>query len=252
MSAATAAAETLHVPVMGAEVVQNLSPRADGSYVDGTFGAGGYSRMLLDAGAGHVFGIDRDATAIAGGEHLVEAYPSRLVLLEGQFGEMSRLLEAAGVDAVDGVALDLGVSSMQIDQADRGFSFMRDGPLDMRMGRDGPSAADLVNHVDEFTLADWFWRYGEERHSRRIARAIIAARAIEPLTRTLQLAEIVARAMPRMIRTIIQQRARSRGCDRGAGAGCGRPRCASRSTGSRVSTRSAGTRSRTRCARPRR
>lgn len=197
MSAATAAAETLHVPVMGAEVVQNLSPRADGSYVDGTFGAGGYSRMLLDAGAGHVFGIDRDATAIAGGEHLVEAYPSRLVLLEGQFGEMSRLLEAAGVDAVDGVALDLGVSSMQIDQADRGFSFMRDGPLDMRMGRDGPSAADLVNHVDEFTLADWFWRYGEERHSRRIARAIIAARAIEPLTRTLQLAEVVARAMPR-------------------------------------------------------
>lgn len=197
MSSATAAAVIPHVPVMGLEVVQGLSPRADGDYVDGTFGAGGYSRALLEAGAGRVFGIDRDPTAIAGGAALAAAYPGRMILLEGRFSAMQDLLEQAGVDQVDGVALDLGVSSLQIDQAERGFSFMRDGPLDMRMGQDGPSAADLVNHVDEATLADWFWRYGEERHSRRVARAIVAARAEAPLTRTTQLAELVANAMPR-------------------------------------------------------
>lgn len=203
MSSAAAAAvnpqnpQNPHVPVMGVEVVQGLAPRPDGDYVDGTFGAGGYSRALLEAGAGRVFGIDRDPTAIAGGAALAAAYPGRMILLEGRFGAMQDLLERVGLDQVDGVALDLGVSSMQIDQAERGFSFQKDGPLDMRMSLDGPSAADLVNHVDEATLADWFWRYGEERHSRRIARAIVAARAEAPLTRTTQLAELVANVMPR-------------------------------------------------------
>ncbi len=186
-----------HVPVMGHEVVSGLKPHGRGDYVDGTFGAGGYAQALLEAGAGRVFGIDRDPSAIAGGKPLAERYPGRLVLLEGRFGDMQRLMEAEGADAVDGVALDLGVSSMQIDRPERGFSFQKDGPLDMRMGQDGPSAADLVNHADEATLADWFWRYGEERHSRRIARAISGARAEQPITRTRQLAALVAAASPR-------------------------------------------------------
>ena len=186
-----------HIPVMGREVIESLEPNANGIYVDGTFGAGGYSRGLLEAGAGTVCGIDRDPSAIAGGEPLAETFPGRLVLVPGCFGDMQRLLEDRGMAAADGVALDLGVSSMQIDQPERGFSFQNDGPLDMRMGNDGPSAADLVNHVDESTLADWFWRYGEERYSRRIARAIVAARTEEPIGRTLQLAELVAKAIPR-------------------------------------------------------
>ena len=186
-----------HTPVLGREVVDALAVRSDGAYVDGTFGAGGYSRAMLEAGAGTVFGIDRDPDAIAGGKALADAYPGRLLLVPGRFGDMQRLLEARGVTAIDGVALDLGVSSMQIDQAARGFSFQKDGPLDMRMAQDGPSAADLVNHVDESMLADWFWRYGEERHSRRIARAIVTARAEAPLVTTRQLAELVAKAIPR-------------------------------------------------------
>lgn len=186
-----------HMPVMGREVVESLKVRPGGSYVDGTFGAGGYTKAMLEAGAGHVYGIDRDPDAIAGGQTLADRYPKRLVLVPGRFGDMLRLLTEQGVAHVDGIALDLGVSSMQIDQPARGFSFQKDGPLDMRMGQDGPSAADLVNHVEEATLADWLWRYGEERHSRRIARAIIAARAVEPLSTTRQLAELVAKAMPR-------------------------------------------------------
>ncbi len=186
-----------HMPVMGGEVVESLTVQPGGSYVDGTFGAGGYSRAMLEAGAGHVYGIDRDPDAIADGQALADAFPDRLELITGRFGDMLRLLEERGVARVDGIALDLGVSSMQIDQPARGFSFQKDGPLDMRMGQDGPSAADLVNHVEEATLADWFWRYGEERHSRRIARAIVAARAVEPLATTRQLAELVAKAMPR-------------------------------------------------------
>lgn len=186
-----------HLPVMAAEVVDSLQVRPDGAYVDGTFGAGGYTSRLLEAGAGTVYGIDRDPDAIAGGQALSAAFPGRLVLVPGRFGDMQRLMAEQGVAAVDGVALDLGVSSMQLDQAERGFSFQHDGPLDMRMGRDGPSAADLVNHVDEATLADWFWRYGEERYSRRVARAIAAARAEAPIARTRQLAELVAGAIPR-------------------------------------------------------
>lgn len=187
----------MHVPVMGDEVVSGLKPHGSGDYVDGTFGAGGYAQALLEAGAGRVFGIDRDPSAIAGGKPLAERYPGRLVLVQGRFGAMQQLLATRGTDAVDGVALDLGVSSMQVDQPERGFSFQKDGPLDMRMGPDGPSAADLVNNVEEATLADWFWRYGEERHSRRIARAIVGVRADQPITRTRQLAELVAVASPR-------------------------------------------------------
>ena len=189
--------DVAHRPVLLSEVVDALGPRAGGIYVDGTFGAGGYSRAMLDAAACSVFGIDRDPTAIASGQKLVRQYDGRLTLLEGCYGDMDRLLSERGIDAVDGVALDLGVSSMQLDQAERGFSFRFDGPLDMRMGTSGPSAADIVNDWDEKRLADTIFRYGEERHSRRIARAIVRERAIAPITRTLQLAEIVRRAVPR-------------------------------------------------------
>jgi len=178
-------------------VVETLAPAAAGTYADGTFGAGGYAKALLENGAGHVVGIDRDPAAIRAGQPLADQYQGRLTLLVGCFGSMDRLLADAGIKALDGVALDLGVSSMQLDQPERGFSFQQDGPLDMRMSQQGPSAADLVNHVDEATLADWFWRYGEERHSRRIARAIVAARAEKPLTRTGELAALVAKAVPR-------------------------------------------------------
>ncbi len=197
----TPPADTAHRPVLLSEVIAALGPRDGGVYVDGTFGAGGYSRAMLDAAACSVFGIDRDPTAIASGQQMVRDYDGRLTLLEGCYGDMDALLAAPlaqlGVDGVDGVALDLGVSSMQLDQGERGFSFRFDGPLDMRMSGHGPSAADIVNAWDEKRLADAIFRYGEERHSRRIARAIVRERAAAPITRTLQLAEIVRRAVPR-------------------------------------------------------
>lgn len=186
-----------HIPVMPVEVVDALAVSRGGDHVDGTFGAGGYTHAIFAAGADRVFGIDRDPSAISVASELVAQYAGRLVLLHGCFGVMDRLLADAGEGQVDGVTLDLGVSSMQLDQAERGFSFQSDGPLDMRMSQDGPSAADLINHVDETTLADWFWRYGEERLSRRIARYIITARAEAPLTRTSELASLVARAVPK-------------------------------------------------------
>jgi 16S rRNA (cytosine1402-N4)-methyltransferase len=185
-----------HIPVMLHEVVEALNPRAGAIYVDGTFGAGGYSRALLDAAACTVLGIDRDPAACAAGERLAERYEGRLTVISGRFGDMASLLGARGVAAVDGVALDVGVSSMQIDDAARGFSFRADGPLDMRMGSDGPSAADVVNGAREEELADIIYMYGEERRSRRIARAICKARDTAPITRTLQLAEIVRGCFP--------------------------------------------------------
>jgi len=142
-----------------------------------------------------VIALDRDPDAIAAGQVLAERYAPRLRLIEGRFGDMAELLSAEGVDEVDGVALDLGVSSMQFDQADRGFSFRASGPLDMRMERSGPSAADLVNEADEAELADIIWRYGEERKSRRVARAIVEARRQKPIETTGELAEIVRRAV---------------------------------------------------------
>jgi 16S rRNA (cytosine1402-N4)-methyltransferase len=181
-----------HIPVLLREVVDALAVQDGATYVDGTFGAGGYTRAILAAAAAcKVIAIDRDPDAIENGRALAEASHGRLELLRGRFGDLATLL---GPRRVDGVTLDLGVSSMQLDQAQRGFSFRFDGPLDMRMGQDGPSAADLVNTMEEGALADLIYQLGEERHSRRVARAIVAGR---PFARTLQLAETVRSAVPR-------------------------------------------------------
>jgi len=177
-----------HVPVMLAEVLEALAPRDGGRYIDGTFGGGGYARAILEAAECSVIGIDRDPEALARGEALKQRYAGRLTLVLGRFSAMDAL---AG-EPVDGVVLDLGVSSFQFDEAGRGFSFRSDGPLDMRMDNEGESAADFVNNADEKTLGDVIFRYGEERKARSIARAIVAAR---PVTRTGELAAIVERAL---------------------------------------------------------
>jgi 16S rRNA (cytosine1402-N4)-methyltransferase len=184
-----------HIPVLAREVIDALQPRDGGRYVDGTFGAGGYTAAMLDRADCQVIAIDRDPDAIAAGQAMAARYAPRLRLIEGRFGDMAELLSAEGVDDVDGVALDLGVSSMQFDQAERGFSFRNSGPLDMRMEKNGSSAADLVNQADEVELADIFWRYGEERRSRRVARAIVEARKAKRIETTGELAEIVRRAV---------------------------------------------------------
>ncbi|MEW5727169.1 MAG: 16S rRNA (cytosine(1402)-N(4))-methyltransferase RsmH [Pseudomonadota bacterium] len=184
-----------HIPVLLAEVIDALAPRDGATYVDGTFGAGGYTRALLDAADCRVFAIDRDPTAVARGREMEAGLGGRMAMVEGRFGDMDALLATRGVTQVDGVALDIGVSSMQIDQAERGFSFAKDGPLDMRMEKAGPSAADLVNTAGEAELADIIYRYGEERHSRKVARAIVAARKDKPFERTLELAEVVRRVV---------------------------------------------------------
>ncbi|WP_424811565.1 16S rRNA (cytosine(1402)-N(4))-methyltransferase RsmH [Roseococcus sp. YIM B11640] len=187
----------MHIPVLLPEVLQYLAPRAGEAILDGTFGGGGYTRAILDAAPCTVWAMDRDPDAIARGAALVAAYPGRLHLIEGRFGDMMEHLAAHGVTQLDGVVLDLGVSSFQLDEPERGFSFRADGPLDMRMGRTGPSAADLVNTLPEAELADLIWEFGEERHSRRVARAIVKARAEEPFTTTLRLAETIRRSVPR-------------------------------------------------------
>ena len=185
-----------HSPVMLNEVIAALNPRDGAIYVDGTFGGGGYSRALLEAAQCRVWGIDRDPDACARGDRLAAEFDGRLTMLTGCFGDMAALLASEKVDSVDGVALDLGVSSIQVDRAERGFSFREDGPLDMRMSREGPSAADIVNAEAEAPLADIIYRYGEERRSRRIARAIVKARDDAPITRTSQLAHIVRHCYP--------------------------------------------------------
>jgi 16S rRNA (cytosine1402-N4)-methyltransferase len=185
-----------HVPVLLDAVLAALAPRDGGIYVDGTFGAGGYSRAILAAADCAVWGIDRDPDAVALGAALADAYRGRLTVIGGRFGDMRALLGARGVDRVDGVALDVGVSSTQLDIAERGFSFRLDGPLDMRMERAGTSAADLVNTLSEGELADILFRFGEERRSRRIAHAIVEARRAGPITRTGELAALVRRAAP--------------------------------------------------------
>lgn len=182
-----------HIPVLCAEVLEALQPRDGGVYVDGTFGAGGYTRAILEAAESRVIAIDRDPDAILAGAGLVEEFEGRLQLKEGTFSEMADL---AGDDPVDGVTLDVGVSSMQLDQAERGFSFRFDGPLDMRMEQDGPSAADVVNGASEGQLLRIISVLGEEKRARAVARAIIRARDHGPITRTLQLAELVERAVP--------------------------------------------------------
>lgn len=184
-----------HVPVLAREVIDAIEPRDGGRYLDGTFGGGGYTAALLDRADCKVFAIDRDPDAIAAGQSLAVRYAPRLRLIEGRFGDMAELLSAEGVEDVDGVTLDLGVSSMQFDRAERGFSFRGNGPLDMRMEKRGPSAADLVNEAEEADLADIFWRYGEERRSRRVAHAIVEARKVKRIETTGELAEIVRRAV---------------------------------------------------------
>lgn len=189
-----------HIPVLLAEVLAALAPRDGGRYLDGTFGRGGYSRAILAAADTRVLGLDRDPAAVAEGRRLEGEQPARFVMRQGRFGEMEQIAEAAGFAPLDGIALDLGVSSPQIDQAERGFSFRQDGPLDMRMGAAAegvPSAAELVNGEDEAVLADIIFSLGEERRARQVARAIVAARAEAPILRTAQLAEIVRRAVPK-------------------------------------------------------
>ncbi|MEE9140427.1 MAG: 16S rRNA (cytosine(1402)-N(4))-methyltransferase RsmH [Alphaproteobacteria bacterium] len=189
--APTPAPAPRHRPVLLKEVMVALSPRDGGIYVDGTFGAGGYARALLESADCTVWGIDRDPDAIAAGAPLAREHRGRLSLLEGRLGAMDELLSARGVHQVHGVAFDLGPSSMQLDDPERGFSFRLDGPLDMRMDKTARSAADIVNMASEEELADIIHRFGEERFSRRIARAIVTARDQKPITRTGELARIV-------------------------------------------------------------
>lgn len=182
-----------HVSVLLAEVLAALSLDRPGLAVDGTFGAGGYTRALLEAGPEvRVIAIDRDPTAIRGGADLVTASGGRLRLVQGRFGDLDTLIADQDEAQADWVVLDIGVSSMQIDEAQRGFSFRQDGPLDMRMGGEGPSAADLVNGEEETTLADILYHFGEERRSRAVARAIVEARRRAPIETTAQLADLVA------------------------------------------------------------
>jgi 16S rRNA (cytosine1402-N4)-methyltransferase len=185
-----------HIPVMLAEVMAALAPTEGERILDGTFGGGGYASAILDAAPCTLWAIDRDSAAIARGAALAARHPGRLHLIEGSFGDMLGLLHAAGVAALDGVVLDLGISSYQIDEPSRGFSFLRDGPLDMRMGSAGPTAAELIATLPEAELADILYEFGEERRSRQIARAIVKARTEAPITTTLQLAAIIRGAMP--------------------------------------------------------
>lgn len=180
-----------HIPVLLDEVIAGLNPQPGETHVDGTFGAGGYSRALLDAGV-RVIAFDRDPDAVAEGQALVADSDGRLDLVPDVFSRLVSALADRGIDTVDGVTFDVGVSSMQLDRADRGFSFQADGPLDMRMGQSGMSAADFVNDADEAEIADVLFHLGEERQSRRVARFIVAAR---PITRTSELAAVVRRAL---------------------------------------------------------
>jgi 16S rRNA (cytosine1402-N4)-methyltransferase len=177
-----------HLPVMLHEVLQTLSPKDGEHYVDGTFGGGGYTRAILEAADCKVLGIDRDPDAIARGQELVKHFDGRLTLVHGEFSNVASYLDGA---KTNGIVLDLGVSSFQFDEPARGFSFRENGPLDMRMSKEGESAADFVNTADEKTIADVIYRLGEERNSRRIAKAIVAKR---PVTGTAQLAAIVKEA----------------------------------------------------------
>ncbi len=191
---ALAAAERNHVPVLCAEVVAALAPEDGDLVIDGTFGAGGYTRAILDTASCTVIGVDRDPDALAEARPWAGLYGARLRLVDGVFGALDTV--AGPGETVTGVVLDIGVSSMQLDRPTRGFSFLRDGALDMRMGQDGPSAADLVNMAEEAVLADILFQYGEERRSRALARAIVEARAKAPLRTTGDLARVIESAAP--------------------------------------------------------
>lgn len=186
-----------HHPVLLDEVVSGLALTDGDVCLDGTFGAGGYSRALLASADCRVIALDRDPDAIAEGAALVAASGGRLRLRRSRFSQMDKVVAEEGVPQINGVALDLGVSSMQLDRAERGFAFSRDGPLDMRMSKDGQTAADVLNRASEHVLADIFYLYGGERRARQIARAVVEARTAEPLSRTGELADIVARVVPR-------------------------------------------------------
>jgi len=190
-AAATDHPSAPHTPVLLRPLLAAVAP-VEGVWLDGTFGAGGYTRGLLEAGADRVIGVDRDPLAFEMAAEWAGDYGDRIVMQQGVFSRMDDYAQD-----LDGVVLDLGVSSMQLDLAERGFSFMRDGPLDMRMSQDGPSAADLVNEAEEELLANILFQYGEERASRRIAKAIGRARAEAPITTTLELASLIEGVLPR-------------------------------------------------------
>ena len=180
-----------HIPVLLSEVVASLTPAKDKSIIDATFGAGGYSRALLDCGA-RVYGFDRDPNAIRDGAAMADEFAGQLSLHQERFSQMREEMERMGVPQVDAVVMDIGVSSMQLDQPQRGFAFSSDGPLDMRMSQSGESAAEFLNTAEESAIADVLYQYGEERQSRRVARAIVAAR---PLETTGEFARVVRRAL---------------------------------------------------------
>src|SRR5581483_5494636 len=184
-----------HIPVLLDAVLAHLAPRSGEIYIDGTFGAGGYTRAILNTAGCNVIGIDRDQTAIAQGAGLVSQSGGRLTLTQDRFSELDSVARELGHEAVDGVVLDIGVSSMQLDRAERGFSFRLDGPLDMRMDRGGPSAADVIARASERDLANIIFILGEERHSRAVARAIVAERQKATIATTRALADIVSRVV---------------------------------------------------------
>jgi len=187
-----------HVPVMPAEVLEALAPGRGGLFVDGTVGLGGHAAAILQAGAARLIGIDRDRDALDLARQRLAEWDERVTLLHGDYRRLDTLLDAEGVAAADGILIDLGLSSFQLEAEGRGFSFQRDEPLDMRMDRtQGPTAAELLAALDERELADLIFRLGEERYSRRIARAIVAAREEAPIATTGRLADIVRRAVPR-------------------------------------------------------
>jgi 16S rRNA (cytosine1402-N4)-methyltransferase len=188
---------TDHISVMLDEVIEALNPNNEGTYVDATFGAGGYSRAILRKNVSMLWAIDRDPTVMVTAKKIEQAFPGKFTLLQGCFSDMENLLKKSGHDFVDGIVLDIGVSSMQIDQAERGFSFMHDGPLDMRMSDKGKTAADVVNETEEEELANIIFRYGEERASRRVARAIVEVRTEKDFEGTLELSKVVEKAVGR-------------------------------------------------------
>ena len=192
---AVAGGPALHIPVLGRPAVDFLNVREGGVYLDATFGAGGYAREIFSRADCKIIGVDRDANAIAAGQDMVRASHGRLTLHEDRFSNLDDVVRAAGFDAIDGIVLDLGVSSMQLDTAKRGFSFRLDGPLDMRMGGRGPNAADVIAAAGERDLADIIYLLGEERQSRTVTRAIVKARSETPITTTRALADIVASAV---------------------------------------------------------
>ncbi len=180
-----------HIPVMLSEVLDYLSPKQGEIYVDGTFGAGGYSEAILKSTNCKLVALDRDVTVVSYADKLKKRFGDSFIFVNSNFGDMQDAVAKSGFQKVDGIVLDIGVSSMQIDEAERGFSFMRDGALDMRMGNHGKTAADFINEADEKEISDVIYKFGEERHSRKIARAIVQQRDLEPFKTTLRLADTV-------------------------------------------------------------